>query len=227
MRRLPTSSSEIIQIASKSLLSLGALLIFVGVANGAPVTDPSALAPGAMLIDFEQFAAGQAFGPSLTIGSVTFTSVTAELSILDVAASGWAANGTEVAGKTLFPGGEPDSAIAISFANPVAQFLLGWGDPTFAGNILRAYDAGGNLLEETAVPFDSGNTAAWVGFVRPTNDIAKIVVQPVQPLPSGDDYVIDNILYRTNARVPEPATVSLFAIGATVCAALRRRTPGR
>lgn len=221
--------------ALRTLLALGTLLSCVTGATGATITDPSALDSGATLIDFEQFAGGQGFGPSLTIGDVTFASVTAELSILDITASGWAADGTEVAGKTLFPGGEPDSAISILFAHPIAQFLLGWGDPSFAGNTLRAYDGDGKLLEEAAIPFDpSGNSAVWVGFARPMNDIARIVVHPVQPLPSGDDYVIDNIRYSTKSRddedddhhhrVPEPAPLSLLVIGVTACAALRRQT---
>jgi hypothetical protein len=119
------------------------------------------------------------------------------LSILDISVSGWAANRTEVEAKTLFPGAEPDSAIAIQFANPVSQFLVGWGDPNFSGNVLLAYDVNGTLLEQGVVALGpgGGGHAAWIGFVRPTADIAKIVVQPDQSQPSGDDYVIDNIYF--------------------------------
>jgi hypothetical protein len=42
-----------------------------------------------------------------------------------------------------------------------------------------------------------GVHAAWIGFKRPTADIARILVQPDQSQPSGDDYVIDNIHYQT------------------------------
>jgi hypothetical protein len=49
----------------------------------------------------------------LTIGDVTFTSLTGTLSIYNITASGtWSADGTEVVYNTLFPGAEPDSAIS-------------------------------------------------------------------------------------------------------------------
>jgi hypothetical protein len=115
-----------------------------------------------------------------------------------------------VASKTLFPGGEPDSATSITFANPVAEFLLGWGDPNFPGDVLRAYDANGNLLEEAAVALGpiGGVHAAWIGFKRSTADIARIIVQPDQSFPSGDDYVIDNIHYQTAVRDEDNDSVS-------------------
>jgi hypothetical protein len=151
------------------------------------------------------------------IGDVTFSSLTAQLSILNITVSGWAADGTEVAGNTLFPGGEPDSTIAIDFANPVGQFLLGWGDPNFSGNVLLAFDSRGRLLETARVELGDpgGGHAAWIGYHRNVNDIARILVQPDQSLPSGDDYVIDNIYY---ASVPEPSTLFLVMAG---CVALK------
>jgi hypothetical protein len=128
--------------------------------------------------------------------------LTGMLAIFDISLSGWPADGTEVASKTLSPAGaEPDSAISIMFGHPVAEFLLGWGDPNFPGNVLRAYDANGNLLEEATVELGpiNGVHAAWIGFKRPTADIMMIILQPDQPLPSGDDYVIDNIHYNAGA----------------------------
>jgi hypothetical protein len=119
------------------------------------ITDPSQLSPNPTIIDFEDVNTGgnlvTILPNSVTFGGVTFTSLTGTLSVFDISLAGWSADGTEVASKTLFPGGEPDSAISITFANPVADFLLGWGDPNFPGDILRAYDANGNLLEEAAV----------------------------------------------------------------------------
>lgn len=160
---------------------------------GMPITDPSQLSPNPIVIDFE----GVTGANPLTIGDVTFTSLTGSLVLFDI--SHWPANGTEVESTTLFPGAEPDSAIAITFAIPVSEFLLGWGDPNYPGNVLQAYDADGNLLEEAAVELGpiGGVHAAWIGFKRPTADIAKIIVQPDQSQPSGDDYVIDNIHYNT------------------------------
>lgn len=180
-------------------LVVSALVVFLvgpSLASAIPITDPSQLSPHATLIDFESVNTDGNLVTLLpnpvTFGDVTFTSLTGTLSIFDISLAGWAADGTEVASKTLFPGGEPDSAISITFAEPVSEFLVGWGGPDFEGNVLRAYDAAGILLEEAAVAL---GPAAWIGFRRPIADIARIVVQPAQPLPSGDDYVIDNIRY--------------------------------
>lgn len=174
------------------------LLLAPTMGLAAPITHPSQLSPNQTLIDFENFNGGTLLPNPLTIGNATFTSLTGMLSILDITASGWAVDGTEVASKTLFPGGEPDSAIAITFATPVAEFLLGWGDPSFPGNVLLAYDVHGNLLEQAAVALGPPGVihAAWIGFRRSTADIARIVVQPDQSLSNGDDYVIDNVRYR-------------------------------
>jgi len=162
-----------------------------GRAESTVIRDPSQLAPGFTIIDFENITT--AIPTPVTISGVTFNSLTATLSLLDVSA--WPANGTEVLKQALFPGGEPDSAISIVFTKPISQFLVGWGDPNFPGNVLRAYDASGNLLEEAAVELGpvGGVHAAWIGFKRPIPDISKIIVQPDQSRPSGDDYVIDNV----------------------------------
>ena len=181
-----------------SLFSLFfAITLFATPAGSSVLSNPSQLTPDFKLIDFENFSGGQVFSGPLTVGGATFTSLTGQLSILDITASGWPADGTEISSKTLFPGGEPDSAIAITFIKPVSQILLGWGDPNFPGNVLRAYDAAGNLLEQAAVPTGptGGVFATWIGFKRPTADIAKIVVQPDQSAPSGDDYVIDDLRF--------------------------------
>lgn len=200
------------------------LLIVLGIvgapiaAMAIPITLPDALTSDAVLIDFENIPTNGALVTSvpgsLTIGNVTFSSLTGNLSIFDIGVAGWAANGTEVNGRTLFPGGEPDSAIVIDFADPVREFLLGWGDPNFAGNSLLAFDTNGVLLESTNVAIGppGGGHAAWIGFSRLNADIARIVVQPDQSLSSGDDYVIDNIYYT----VPEPATLLFVLTGATV-----------
>src|SRR5689334_10683896 len=130
-------------------------ILFPFVAQASPITDTRALSPHARLIDFEDVATGGALVTLLPnpfiIDDVTFPSLTGSLSILDISVSGWPADGTEVASHTLFAGGEPDSAIAIDFAEPVSEFLLGWGDANFAGNLLYAFDSAGKLLEAAAV----------------------------------------------------------------------------
>jgi hypothetical protein len=180
-------------------------------AAAATITSPLALSADATLIDFETFD-GEITGNTLTIGDVMFTSLTGSgPSLLDI--SHWPANGTEVSSRALFPGGEPDAAISITFVNAVSEFLVGWGDPNFRGNVLLAYNAQGALLETAVVETGpvGGVHAAWVGFQRTTADIVRIVVQPDQSRPSGDDYVIDNVYYTVQRPVPEPSTIVLLA----------------
>jgi hypothetical protein len=184
------------------------LLVTIAVCCYAPshamtIRDPAQLSANAVVIDLEDVDTGGNLLTSLpnpaSFGGVSFFSLTGSLSVFDITISGWAADGTEVASKTLFPGGEPDSAIAVTFATPVSEVLIGWGDPNFPGNGLRAYDADGTLLEEALVEIGQpgGGHATWIGFKRSTADIARVIIQPDQSLPSGDDYVIDNIHFNT------------------------------
>lgn len=191
---------------NKVFIYTASIFLLAMPARAAVITDLSQLSPGSTLIDFESVVTNGNLITSLSnptsFGDVTFTSITGTLSILDITVSGsWSADGTEIASRTLFPGGEPDSAILIEFTNPVSQILLGWGDPNFSGNLLKAYDLSGNLLEQASVPIGppGGGHAAWIGFKRPRPDIARVLVQPDQSLPSGDDYVIDNMRYSTNS----------------------------
>lgn len=172
----------------------------------ATITSPNQLSSSYSLIDFETVPTGT---DPLVIDGVTFTSLTGSLSIFDVSA--WPSNGTEIASKTLFPGAEPDSAISIEFAEPVSEVLVGWGDANFTGNVLQAFDADGDLLEEAHVTLAApgGGHAAWIGFKRATADIKRVIVQPDQSQSSGDDYVIDNIHY---GRAPAPKRASWQAL---------------
>ena len=126
----------------------------------------------------------------------------------------WPANGTAIGGHALFPSAsEPDSAIELTFVEPVSEVLLGWGDPNFDGNVLQAFNSDGAFLEEGQVELGpvGGVHAAWIGFKRPVADISRIVVQPDQSTPLGDDYVIDNIHFNANV-VPEPATLAIWSV---------------
>jgi hypothetical protein len=191
------------------------LFLLAAPAGAAVITDPTQLSPGSTLIDFETVITnGNLITPlsnPATFGDVTFTSITGTLSLFDITLAGWAADGTEVASKTLFPGGEPDSAILIQFASPVSQILLGWGDPNYTGNVIKAYDGNGDLLEQASVEIGppGGGHAAWIGFKRPSPDIASVLVQPDQSLPNGDDYAIDNIRYSTNS-LPSCSSAKAF-----------------
>jgi hypothetical protein len=147
------------------------LLIFAQTSRADRITDPST---NFQIIDFEALSISS---HPVTFGELTFTSIMGHLFIFDI--SHWPAHGTEISSRALATGGvEPDSAISIEFARPVAEFLLGWGDPNFQGNVLRAFDASGNLLEESGVALGppGGGHAAWIGFRRSTADISMILV---------------------------------------------------
>jgi hypothetical protein len=213
-----------------ALLLLGALTQLPGSTWAAPITSPTELSAGFTLIDFESLPTnGNVTSPlpnPLVIGNATFTSLTGEISLFDLSLTSWTADPTIVGSKTLFPGAEPDSAIAIDFSTPIAQFLVGWGDPNFAGNVLVALDAHGSVLETAAVALGpgGGGHAAWIGFVRPTADISRIIIQPDQSQPFGDDYAIDNVHYNA-APVPEPTT--LLLLGASLAVVFARRANSR
>src|SRR5687768_8518642 len=82
-------------------------------AGASPIMSPADLRGHVALIDFEDVVTGGELltdvADPLIIDDVTFTSLTGQLSILDITVSGWSADGTEVSGKTLFGGAEPDS----------------------------------------------------------------------------------------------------------------------
>jgi hypothetical protein len=231
MLRLAPLRECLIAVCATALLGVSSIAFAV------PITDPAQLLPNATLIDFESIPTGGNLLTSvpnpLVIGEVTFSSVTAQISVFNITVSGWAADGTEVSGNTLFPGGEPDSAIAIDFATPVAQFLFGWGDPNFSGNMVLAFSSQGTLLESASVALGppGGGHAAWIGISRNHNDIARILVQPDQSMAFGDDYAFDNLYYAHT--VPEPSSLLMLGIGLIVfkggghvARTLRRRTPG-
>ncbi len=132
-----------------------------------PISTPNDLSPGFKIINFEDFdTEGRVTTPlpnPVTFGDLTFTSLTGTgPSIYDISIGGRGSPDGPVFNNTLFPGAEPDSAILIQFAEPVAEFLLGRGDPDFNGNVLRASDVNGQLLEE-GYP-ELGADAAWIGF---------------------------------------------------------------
>jgi hypothetical protein len=197
-------------MVSKFLIGLAVSFACIGSftsTNAETITNPNELTPGYSLIDFESETG---FSNPYTVNGVTFTSVTGSLIRFNI--SHWPANGTEIQSYALFPGAEPDSAILITFQMPVAEFLLGWGDPNFEGNTLIAYDANGTILEQAAVALGppGGGHAAWVGFKRSQADIFSVLVQPDQSLSSGDDYVIDNVHYRTSTSPPNCSTAQAY-----------------
>lgn len=148
------------------------------------------------VIDFEDLPAGAVSNPLLYKG-LLFSTPGDGLGIFSVASFG--AHGGAVFGKTLIPRprgttplGIPFADIEIALPRNAREVSMGWFDPNFVGNELRAYSSDGVLLESVAVPTyaTGGCCAAQVGISREADDIAKIVARVSSPL---DVYAIDNI----------------------------------
>lgn len=181
-------------------MQLCVVLAAAGLVAGAKasvITDPAQIDAGAAaIITFEGMSLGLQPSP-LTLGDVTFSAETG-LGIASVAPYG--ADGTEVAGLTLKPDPSmtydsgPYGTMVIAFADPISQFLVGWFDPNGPGNVARAFDGDGKLLEEGAVQSGppGGCCAAWIGFVRATANIHSVHIVPSAP---DDWYGIDNLHY--------------------------------
>ena len=203
-------------------LTITSLCLLPNNAKGEVITDPSQLRPHPNIIDFEQFTAGYPTTPitnPLVIGDVTF-STEASLYIRDI--TRYPSNGTEVEGNVLDT--EPDNLpMTITFSRPLNEVLLGWWDPNYPGNFLRAYNKDNVLLEEVEITDlgpPHGLWATWIGFRRNSHDIWKLEVVPSQTGP--DNYSVDNIMYRT-IPVPEPSLIVLLGISIASVVGLRRR----
>ena len=193
----------------KKIFIIAAVLGLIGTADGEPITNPSQLSPNQTIIDFEQLPAGYDLGQTvsnpLVVGDVTF-SISGWLYIRQIGST----SGGEVSSKLLEP--EPDNVpLSITFLHPVSEVLLGWWDPNFPGNYLRAYDRNDQLLEEVEITDlhpPGGLYGTWIGFKRTSADISKLEVVPPTIVPEGqplDNYGIDNIHYLA----PAPQIVSI------------------
>lgn len=180
-------------------MAMGAISIAAALGPAAAadvINDPADLAASAAIVTFESSAPGAQPSP-LTVDGLTFSAPTG-LGIASV--DGYGANGTEVSNLTLKPDttifydGGPYSPIHITFPAPISQFLVGWFDPNYPGNVAKALGAGGEVLEEgsPALGPKGGLEAAWIGFVRPQADIHAVDIVPASP---DDWYGIDNVMY--------------------------------
>jgi hypothetical protein len=211
-----------------------AVALVLGAAPGAdaiPITLPTQLSGPVTVIDFNSLSTGAQTSP-LALPGVTFSAGTAAFDTLNT--SLWPAS-------TLFPAFVSGNALGradtnanlpnftITFAAPVAQVGFGIFDANFPGNMIRAYDVGGNLLEGTSpdylVPPSVGTGADYVGFVRGAADIKSIEIVAGVSGPTADSLWFDNLSF-SPVPVPEPAAMFLLGTGLVAAAVrLRRRKP--
>jgi hypothetical protein len=89
---------------------------------------------------------------------------------------------------------------------------------------LSVFDSGNHLLESltldwTTFPRSPFFPFGFIGIDVGSNSIAYATIDT--PL-NGNELFVDNLIYQ-RAAVPEPASLSLFAIGALGAASLRRK----
>jgi len=140
-------------------------------------------------------------------------------------------------------GGAPFPTVAgivLTFGSPVSDVQAFFSDTAPLGNyVISAYDSTSTLLEsvtvlssETLPPgYSGGVTPApgttplpgiYVGFIRPTSDIAWVQFGPGTAYPN-DAFAIDDVRFGSAGVVPVPGAVVLGAMGTGLVGWLRRR----
>ncbi len=186
-----------------------------GSASATPITDPSQLTGPLTTIDFNSLTAypGVAAPYSIYYPGVTLSNIT---NVIDVDGFGAAATyPTYISDKAI---GLPDLLTSspnftITFDQAVSAVGFGIFDPNFAGNIIRAFDADGNLIESTSpdnLGLPGGATADYVGFVTATPLIKSIEINAGLQAGYMDALWIDNLSFTS---VPTPPAVLLLLAG--------------
>jgi hypothetical protein len=216
------------------------LLLSAGAASAVPVNGPNSLHPASTVINFNNMPVGTV--EPIVVGGVTITT--------------WEREGTNaprtvaapLPHQTQYPGifdgnyfAPGRQHVLVEFATPVAQAGLGIYDPNYDGNQLFAFDEDGNLLDfavsaagGTIFPTGpvGGSFSTFVGFVRPTADIARLELHHVfNPVAGKSDLLgIDNVMFfagNGSGVVPEPGSLALLGIMSCVLGGFtwwRRRT---
>jgi hypothetical protein len=191
-------------------------------------------------IDFEGYAEGTLISTQYT--GVVFGQHDGGTPMIDVYrwlyGYGCSSGQAVLTGSTT--GGAPHPTVAgitLTFDYLVSDVQAFFSDTAPLGDYtVYAYDAGDALLEsftvlaaETLPPGYTGGAfpppgtvplpGLYVGFTRPTADIAWIQIGPSTAFP-GDSFAIDDVQFNV---IPAPGAIILGGIGVTFVGWLRRR----
>ena len=206
-----TTSSNTVPVVKRSCLVILAMMAFGLAAAQSVAADP-------VTIDFEGFGDGT----SLTnqVSGITFSNAI-------VLTAGQSLNEAEVPPHSGFNVVSDDGGpLSINFASPTASFS---GYFTYAVQItLEAYDSSNNLLGSINSLFsnnfllsgDAGSTPGELLSFSFAQGISRIVITGD---PGGASFVLDDMTIQAPVEVPEPASVSLLALGSLALAAYGRR----
>jgi hypothetical protein len=185
-----------------------------GSTSAAVIGSPSALHPASTLIDFNALPVG-------TVEPVISSGATITTFAFDHGPNPPQTVKAPKPHQVQYPGIFTGNYFApgahhfrIEFDSPVSQVGLGVHDPNFAGNELFALDSAGNLLEKiSSIPTGpvGGVFSTFVGFVRPSADIASVELHNAQ----GDLLGIDNVMFFSSGgtgAIPEPTSLALAGV---------------
>lgn len=185
------------------------------------IASPSQLHQDTIIQTFESYSVGTSL--PLSFGIATLSS-NINMSVQAPAYSQWSGI---FEGKWVGASGGAGQNFYIDFSTPVSQFGMGILDVNLDGNVLRALDVNNNVLESvtsssTNPDFPTGSSGGgyslFIGFVRNSNDIARIEL-----LPTANDYMgIDTVSYYVTA-IPEPNALALCLPALGLFLAKRRR----
>jgi hypothetical protein len=196
---------------------------------------------GGTLVDFEGFAEGTPI--SNQYAGVVFSQHNGGTPQIDnyewIYGYGCSSGNSVLTGSPVADIPPTVSGIVLTFGSPVGDVQAFFSDTAALGNyVISAYDSTNTLLESVTVlanevlpPGYSGGIfpapgttplpGLYVGFLRPTSDIAWVQFGPSTAYPT-DAFAIDEVRFGS-AAVPVPGAILLGGLGTGLVGWLRRR----
>jgi hypothetical protein len=235
----PAASAGILRTSAGDFLAGSGLITFsefpLGTAN--PLYAPATYGGGAgsPTVTFDGYFTGQALGNAAScpagaaLSGCVVGSPTGPLSLAAAAPNAFiASDGANPTSPVLSGTPTFNGAIAILFSIDVAGVGLEGGFfNAVGGTSIQAFSRAGALLGSVS---NTGTGIEFLGLVSDTgaNEIAGLLFSLVGPEPAG--FAIDNLRFGAagqvaspNNPVPEPGTLLMSALGASLLLVLRRR----